>query len=205
MAGLELYGLVNNAGYGVTGAVEDVGDEEARALFETMVHAPMRLARLALPSMRAHRARSHRQHLVDRRPRDHAVRRALHRREARTRGALRCAARRGRRRRHPRGAGRAGRVQDRHLGGARTRHRRPGGGGHSPRPCVPALACRGSGSWSRSWATPRPALASSRQRSLPAYHEAATWSDSTRRRSCSRERLTPTFVKDRVMRMGLGL
>ena len=56
MGGLELYGLVNNAGYGVTGAVEDVGDEEARALFETMVHAPMRLARLALPSMRAHRA-----------------------------------------------------------------------------------------------------------------------------------------------------
>ena len=49
-----LYGLVNNAGYGVTGAVEDVGDDEARALFETMVHAPMRLARLSLPSMRAH-------------------------------------------------------------------------------------------------------------------------------------------------------
>ena len=38
MAGLDLYGLVNNAGYGVTGAVEDVGDDEARALFETMVH-----------------------------------------------------------------------------------------------------------------------------------------------------------------------
>ncbi|HMK11952.1 MAG TPA: SDR family oxidoreductase [Acidimicrobiales bacterium] len=53
MADLRLYGLVNNAGYAVTGAVEDVGDEEARALFETMVHAPMRLARLALPAMRA--------------------------------------------------------------------------------------------------------------------------------------------------------
>jgi NAD(P)-dependent dehydrogenase (short-subunit alcohol dehydrogenase family) len=53
MAGLHLYGLVNNAGYAVTGAVEDVGDDEARALFETMVHAPMRLARLALPAMRA--------------------------------------------------------------------------------------------------------------------------------------------------------
>jgi NAD(P)-dependent dehydrogenase (short-subunit alcohol dehydrogenase family) len=56
MAGLDLYGLVNNAGYGVTGAVEDVGDEEAHALFETMVHAPMRLARLALPAMRARRS-----------------------------------------------------------------------------------------------------------------------------------------------------
>ncbi|MDP9442194.1 MAG: SDR family oxidoreductase [Actinomycetota bacterium] len=52
LSGLELFGLVNNAGYGVTGAVEDVPDDEARALFETMVHAPMRLARLALPAMR---------------------------------------------------------------------------------------------------------------------------------------------------------
>jgi NAD(P)-dependent dehydrogenase (short-subunit alcohol dehydrogenase family) len=47
-----LYGLVNNAGYALTGAIEDVGDEEAHRLFETMVHAPMRLARLALPGMR---------------------------------------------------------------------------------------------------------------------------------------------------------
>jgi NAD(P)-dependent dehydrogenase (short-subunit alcohol dehydrogenase family) len=52
MAGLSLYGLVNNAGYAVTGAIEDVEDDEAHALFETMVHAPMRLARLALPHMR---------------------------------------------------------------------------------------------------------------------------------------------------------
>ena len=52
VAGLELYGLVNNAGYGVTGAVEDIEDEEARALLETMVVAPMRLARLVLPGMR---------------------------------------------------------------------------------------------------------------------------------------------------------
>jgi NAD(P)-dependent dehydrogenase (short-subunit alcohol dehydrogenase family) len=49
----DLYGLVNNAGYGLTGAVEDIGDDEARALLETMVVAPMRLARLALPAMRA--------------------------------------------------------------------------------------------------------------------------------------------------------
>lgn len=46
-----LFGLVNNAGYGLTGAVEDVGDDEAHRLFETMVHAPVRLARLALPRM----------------------------------------------------------------------------------------------------------------------------------------------------------
>jgi NAD(P)-dependent dehydrogenase (short-subunit alcohol dehydrogenase family) len=47
--------LVNNAGFSVTGAVEDVTDDEARAAFETMVLAPMRLARLALPHMRARR------------------------------------------------------------------------------------------------------------------------------------------------------
>lgn len=45
--------LVNNAGYGITGAVEDVDDVEARAALETMVLAPMRLARLVLPGMRA--------------------------------------------------------------------------------------------------------------------------------------------------------
>ena len=50
--GLELYGLVNNAGYTLTGAIEDVSDDEARHLFETMVFAPMRLSRLAMTTMR---------------------------------------------------------------------------------------------------------------------------------------------------------
>lgn len=44
--------LVNNAGFSITGAIEDVTDDEARLAFETMVLAPMRLARLALPTMR---------------------------------------------------------------------------------------------------------------------------------------------------------
>lgn len=47
-----LHGLVNNAGYGLTGAIEDVDDAEARQVLETMVLAPMRLARLAIPAMR---------------------------------------------------------------------------------------------------------------------------------------------------------
>jgi NAD(P)-dependent dehydrogenase (short-subunit alcohol dehydrogenase family) len=47
-----LYGLVNNAGYGGAGAIEDVSDEEARQMLETMLIAPARLARLALPGMR---------------------------------------------------------------------------------------------------------------------------------------------------------
>jgi NAD(P)-dependent dehydrogenase (short-subunit alcohol dehydrogenase family) len=44
--------LVNNAGFSSSGAIEDVGDREARLAMETMVFAPMRLARLALPHMR---------------------------------------------------------------------------------------------------------------------------------------------------------
>lgn len=47
-----LYGLVNNAGGGGMGAVEDVDDDEARATLETMLVAPIRLARLAIPGMR---------------------------------------------------------------------------------------------------------------------------------------------------------
>jgi NAD(P)-dependent dehydrogenase (short-subunit alcohol dehydrogenase family) len=47
-----IYGLVNNAGYALSGAVEDVTDEEARDVLETMVLAPARLARLVLPVMR---------------------------------------------------------------------------------------------------------------------------------------------------------
>lgn len=46
------WGLVNNAGLVDERLVEEVSDDEARALFETMTIAPMRLARLALPHMR---------------------------------------------------------------------------------------------------------------------------------------------------------
>lgn len=46
------WGLVNNAGTSSTGAIEDVSDDEARAALETMVLAPMRMARLVLPHMR---------------------------------------------------------------------------------------------------------------------------------------------------------
>jgi NAD(P)-dependent dehydrogenase (short-subunit alcohol dehydrogenase family) len=47
------WALVNNAGYAVMGSIEDVRDDDARDAFETMVLAPMRLARLAVPHMRA--------------------------------------------------------------------------------------------------------------------------------------------------------
>ncbi|KUN25198.1 short-chain dehydrogenase [Streptomyces antibioticus] len=45
--------LVNNAGYGSYGAIEDVTMDEARRQFEVNVFGAMRLAQLALPHMRA--------------------------------------------------------------------------------------------------------------------------------------------------------
>lgn len=52
MGRFELYGLVNNAGFTNTGAVEDTSDADVRHQLETMTVAPMRLARMALPAMR---------------------------------------------------------------------------------------------------------------------------------------------------------
>jgi len=49
---LKPWALVNNAGYSGVGAIEDVADVEVRHQLETMVVAPMRLARLSLPHMR---------------------------------------------------------------------------------------------------------------------------------------------------------
>ncbi|MFC8429007.1 oxidoreductase [Streptomyces sp. NPDC057253] len=45
--------LVNNAGYGSYGAIEDVPMDEARRQFEVNVFGAMRLVQLALPHMRA--------------------------------------------------------------------------------------------------------------------------------------------------------
>src|SRR5439155_24976243 len=39
---LKPWGLVNNAGSSLSGAIEDVGDAEAREALDTMVLAPMR-------------------------------------------------------------------------------------------------------------------------------------------------------------------
>jgi NAD(P)-dependent dehydrogenase (short-subunit alcohol dehydrogenase family) len=46
------WGVVNNAGFAQSGAVEDVSDDLARAQLETNVLAPIRIARLVLPHMR---------------------------------------------------------------------------------------------------------------------------------------------------------
>lgn len=44
--------LVNNAGYALVGAVEEVGDEELREQYEVNVFGPWRLCRAVLPAMR---------------------------------------------------------------------------------------------------------------------------------------------------------
>lgn len=46
--------LVNNAGYAVAGAVEDVPVERAREQFDVLVHGPHGLLREALPHLREH-------------------------------------------------------------------------------------------------------------------------------------------------------
>jgi NAD(P)-dependent dehydrogenase (short-subunit alcohol dehydrogenase family) len=45
--------LVNNAGYGVLGAMEEVSEEQVRALVETNLMGPLWLSRAVLPIMRA--------------------------------------------------------------------------------------------------------------------------------------------------------
>lgn len=48
--------LINNAGMGMGGAIEDITDEDAHAIMELNTHGPIRLTRLVLPVMRGQRA-----------------------------------------------------------------------------------------------------------------------------------------------------
>jgi NAD(P)-dependent dehydrogenase (short-subunit alcohol dehydrogenase family) len=47
------WAVINNAGFAHAGAIEDVSDEDARYQLEVNLVAPMRIARLVLPTMRA--------------------------------------------------------------------------------------------------------------------------------------------------------
>jgi len=44
--------LINNAGVGITGAVEEVPEEEIKAVFETNFYGPVRLIKTVMPQMR---------------------------------------------------------------------------------------------------------------------------------------------------------
>ena len=48
--------LVNNAGYGLIGAVEEVSDKEVRKMFDVNLFGVMNVLRAALPSMRSQRS-----------------------------------------------------------------------------------------------------------------------------------------------------
>jgi len=48
--------LVNNAGYGLVGAIEEASPDEIRAQFEVNLFGPLALIRAVLPAMRARRA-----------------------------------------------------------------------------------------------------------------------------------------------------
>jgi NAD(P)-dependent dehydrogenase (short-subunit alcohol dehydrogenase family) len=50
------WAVVNNAGYTLPGAIEDVSDADVRHQLEVNVIAPMRIARLVLPAMRERRS-----------------------------------------------------------------------------------------------------------------------------------------------------
>ncbi|MCX5232040.1 oxidoreductase [Streptomyces sp. NBC_00233] len=59
-AGLERFGridiVVNNAGYGLIGAIEEISDEAARALFDVNVFGVLNTLRATLPTLRAQRS-----------------------------------------------------------------------------------------------------------------------------------------------------
>ena len=48
--------LVNNAGYGLLGAIEDASEEETARLFDVNMFGPLRLIQAALPHLRAQRS-----------------------------------------------------------------------------------------------------------------------------------------------------
>ncbi|MBL1074846.1 SDR family NAD(P)-dependent oxidoreductase [Nocardia sp. 2] len=47
--------LVNNAGYGIVGAIEETAEADLRDAMEVMFHGPLRLTQLVLPQMRERR------------------------------------------------------------------------------------------------------------------------------------------------------
>lgn len=57
--------LINNAGYGLRGVIEELDLDELRRQFEVNVFAPIALIQAVLPKMRTRADRSHHQRLID--------------------------------------------------------------------------------------------------------------------------------------------
>ena len=79
--------LVNNAGYGSYGAIEDVPIDEGRRQFEVNMFGAMNLAQLVLPHMRAQKSGTIVNITLDGRQDLHPARRLVSRHEVRARGA----------------------------------------------------------------------------------------------------------------------
>ena len=59
-----IFGLVNNAGYGLRGCMEDLSIEELRDQFETNLFGALRMSQAVLPGMRKAGARKNRRRWV---------------------------------------------------------------------------------------------------------------------------------------------
>ena len=93
--------LVNNAGLGNAGAVEESSIAQDQFVFDINVFGLMRMTKAVLPHMRAQGSRTHHQYLIRGRVRATAVHGRVRRDEARGRGLLRVAGPRGSRIRRP--------------------------------------------------------------------------------------------------------
>ena len=97
--------LVNNAGVVAGGRLDEIGADDVERMTSVNIWAPIRLAQLALPHMRAGEERHDRQHLVGGGPDGAAVLRDVLRQQVRDARLQRVAAARGVAGRHPRDGG----------------------------------------------------------------------------------------------------
>ena len=116
--------VVNNAGYGLFGMIEEVSEEQARAQIETNLFGALWVTQAALPILREQGSGPHHPGVLDRRRQRVPEHRPLPRVQVGPRGLQPGARTGGRAVRRPRDARRADRLHDR-LGRAVVGHRRP--------------------------------------------------------------------------------